>query len=210
MDSATLLAFLLETGHAVECVSFTYGSKHNSYEQQCAQQIADHYCVCLHRIDLTEAMQLFKSDLLKSGGDIPEGHYTAPSMAATVVPCRNMIFLSILAGIAESIGARKVAVGIHSGDHAIYPDCRPEFYASMHQAIKCATDGKVTMIAPFIDWDKTRILQYGIPAGVPYGMTRTCYKDQEYSCGVCGSCVERLEAFTAVGQEDPIFYEPHH
>lgn len=207
MDSATLLAWLLAKGYEVEAVSFDYGSKHNRYERQMAEKFAAHYGVKLHKIDLTGVMSGFSSALLKTGGPIPEGHYTDASMGATVVPGRNIIFLSILAGLAWSVGAESIAIGIHSGDHAIYPDCRPDFYAAMDNAIYEGTDGRVGILAPFVDWDKTKILQWGISNGTPYHLTRTCYKDQPLSCGKCGSCVERLEAFANVGEIDPIPYE---
>ena len=207
MDSATLLAWLLESGYQVEAVSFEYGSKHNTHERFAAEQFAVHYNVPLHKIDLSGVMAGFKSDLLKSGGSIPEGHYTDASMSSTVVPGRNIIFLSILAGLAWSVGADKIAIGIHAGDHVIYPDCRPDFYDAMNQAIREGTDGRVYLMAPFVEWDKAKILQWGIPNKVPYHLTRTCYKDQPLSCGKCGSCVERLEAFAAVGTTDPISYE---
>lgn len=207
MDSSTLLAYLLNSGNQVECVSFVYGSKHNRYERTSAEQIADFYKAPLHRFDLSSIMGGFDSDLLKTGGDIPEGHYTDSSMSRTVVPGRNMIFLSILAGVAWSEGASKIALGIHAGDHAIYPDCRMEFYKAMDSAIYLGTDRRVEMAAPFVEWDKTKILQWGIPHGVPYGLTRTCYKDQQLSCGKCGACCERLEAFSNIGQSDPARYE---
>ena len=127
-------------------------------------------------------------------------------MSATVVPFRNGIFLSILAGLAESIGAVKIAIGIHQGDHAIYPDCRWDFYKQMNRAVSVGTDHKVSVIAPFIEIDKTAILQTGNAIDVPYHSTRTCYKDQRLSCGKCGACVERLEAFANVNTADPIRY----
>jgi len=207
MDSATLLAWCIKAFDSVEVVLFNYGSKHNQYELKAASNLISHYQVKSHFIDLTEAMSGFNSNLLKSGGDIPEGHYSAPTMSQTVVPCRNMIFLSFLAGLAESIGADTIAIGIHSGDHAIYPDCRPEFYHAMKQAIFLATDQKVVLDAPFLDMNKTSILQWGVPNGVPYHLTRTCYKDQPISCGKCGSCNERLEAWAEIGSKDPIEYE---
>jgi len=95
MDSSTLLAYLLDQGNSVECVSFEYGSKHNKYERVAAEKVASHYAVPLHKMDLTPLMVGFRSDLLKTGGKIPEGHYTDSSMSRTVVPGRNMIFLSI-------------------------------------------------------------------------------------------------------------------
>jgi 7-cyano-7-deazaguanine synthase len=207
MDSSTLLAYLLDDGHDVRCASFVYGSKHNQYEHICAKQIADYYKAPLHLFDLSSVLGGFDSDLLKRGGDIPEGHYTDASMSRTVVPGRNIIFLSILAGLAWSEGATKIALGIHAGDHAIYPDCRIEFYKAMDSAIYLGTDRRIEMIAPFVEWDKTKILQWGLPHAVPYQMTRTCYKDQELSCGKCGSCVERLEAFSCIGKIDPVSYQ---
>ena len=207
MDSATLLGHLLSLNHKVKCVGFSYGSKHNRYENASAYKIARHYKIEMKWIDLTEIMKSFKSDLLKSGGEIPEGHYTDKSMSATVVPFRNGIFLSVLAGFAESIGFSQVAVGIHQGDHAIYPDCRKAFFIAMDIAIMQGTDSQVSMVAPFINMNKTDILKTGRACKTPYELTRTCYKDQPVSCGKCGSCVERLTAFHKNNVEDPIKYE---
>ena len=208
MDSATVLAKLLDEGYEVECFAFTYGSKHNRYENHAAHLIADHYGIVFHNpIDLRAVTRYFQSDLLKSGGPIPEGHYTDSTMSATVVPGRNIIFLSIMAGLAWSNGASEIAIGIHQGDHAIYPDCRAEFYTAMNEAIRLGTDGRVEIVAPFLHTDKSGILEWGLAHNVPYHLTRTCYKDQVVSCGKCGSCRERLEAFAAHSALDPIQYE---
>lgn len=207
MDSTTCLGYFLDQGAEVVCLGFTYGSKHNQYENEAAENVVKHYGVEYTLIDLTTTMEGFKSNLLRGGGEIPEGHYTDQSMSLTVVPARNIIFLSIMAGYAESIEASKIAIGIHQGDHAIYPDCRTEFYKAMDTAIFLGTDRKVEIIAPFIKDDKTEILKTGFAINVPYSLTRTCYKDQPLSCGKCGSCVERLEAFRNIGQNDPIEYE---
>lgn len=207
MDSSTLLGWLLDQGYEVECLTFNYGSKHNPYENKAAELVAEHYGVKLSKIDIQPLMVSFKSNLLKTGQEIPEGHYTDETMSKTVVPARNMIFLTILAGHAWSVGANNIAIGIHQGDHAIYADCRKEFYKAMDTAIYLGTDRRVEMIAPFIDIDKTGILEYGRDLGVPYSLTRTCYKDQPISCGKCGACVERLEAFTNCAMLDPLPYE---
>jgi len=206
MDSTTLLGKLLHEGNDVKCLCFYYASKHNEYENKAAAMVAEHYGVNLQMVDLSQVMSGFTSALLKSGGEIPEGHYTDSSMSQTVVPFRNGIFLSIMAGLAESIGADSVAVGIHQGDHAIYPDCREVFYKMMNNAILAGTDNKVHIIAPFLNTDKIGILQEGFTINVPYHLTRTCYKDQPVSCGNCGSCNERKEAFNIVGVIDPIPY----
>lgn len=186
-------------------VGFEYPSKHNRYELEKAQEACEHYGVRRLIIPTGTLMDSFKSDLLKSGGAIPEGHYTDQSMSATVVPCRNLIFASVLAGLAESLGADTISLGIHSGDHAIYPDCRPEFFKALVLTISHATNGRVTAIAPFLMMNKTQIIKH--TPYCPWHLTRTCYKDQRLACGKCGSCVERREAFTANGMVDPVQYE---
>lgn len=207
MDSGTMLALFTSQGFEVHCLNFVYGSKHNQYEQKCAEKLAEHYGASYKLIDLTVAFDGFKSNLLKSGGDIPEGHYEDSNMSQTVVPGRNTIFASILTGYAESIGAKYVALGIHQGDHAIYPDCRKEYLKALDTTMYLASDRKVEVLAPFIDTDKTGICTVGLELGVPYELTRTCYKDQEISCGKCGSCTERLESFSLNNAIDPIPYE---
>lgn len=207
MDSATVLAKAEAAQRRIETVGFRYGSKHNEFENTAAREIAKYYKVPFQLIDLSIAMKGFKSNLLLGGGKIPEGHYDDESMSKTVVPCRNIIFISILAGLAESIEASEIWLGIHSGDYAIYPDCRPKFYSAMKQAIEEGSGGKVTLRAPFLYSNKRIILDQGISMKVPYQLTRTCYKNQELACGVCGSCQERLEAFAFLKMKDPITYE---
>jgi len=212
MDSGTMLGYYLAKGHEVFPVNFTYGSKHNLYEKECANKLCKHYGIDMFpSINLGFIGDMFTSDLLKSGGDIPEGHYEDKNMKATVVPGRNLIFASILAGYAESINATHIALGVHAGDHLIYLDCRPEFIESLKTTINKSSDGKVGVLAPFMNIDKTRILKIGCELQeefvVPYQLTRTCYKDQEDSCGRCSSCVERLEAFDSLGKIDPIKYQ---
>lgn len=208
MDSSTLLAWCLKNGiDEMDCIGFYYGSKHNQYELAAAKSVADHYGCRFNLMDLTETFKFMQSDLMKTGGAIPEGHYEAKNMSATVVPGRNMIFASILAGIAWSRGISKLYLGVHSGDHAIYPDCRPGFVEAMQDAVDEGTDGKVCLKAPFLNGDKTSIIKWGTNHGVPYEKTRTCYKDQPISCGKCGSCCERREAFANNGLVDPIEYE---
>lgn len=207
MDSTTVLKWLIDQGYDVTCVHFQYGSKHNPFEFAAIQKIVKHFDIPLVTFDLANVFSNFKSNLLSGQGTIPEGHYSSASMTQTVVPGRNSIFLTILTGLAESIGASKIGIGVHLGDHAIYPDCRREYVKAMDASIYLATDGKVEIVAPFQETDKTGILEYGLENGVPYELTRTCYKEQEVSCAKCGSCVERREAFRNRGIVDPIPYE---
>ena len=207
MDSATLCSYYLHIGYEVLPISFFYGSKHNKYEQAMAELFAKHYELEIHKIRLDFIEQLFKSNLLLSQGQIPEGHYEDKTMSLTVVPARNIIFISIMAGYAWSIGADIVAIGVHAGDHAIYEDCRSGFIAAMNASIISGTGDRVHVEAPFQYMNKTEILKLGLEINTPYHLTRTCYKDQELSCGKCGSCRERLESFANLKIQDLIKYE---
>jgi 7-cyano-7-deazaguanine synthase len=207
MDSGTLLAQCMQVYYGkVQTVSFIYGSKHSVYEMDAAVELVSFYKVKHDVIDISTVGFFLSSNLLKSGGGVPEGHYQEESMKQTVVPARNMIFISILAGIAESRGITDVVIGIHAGDHTIYPDCRPEFYMYMKGAVQKATDEKVTLKAPFLHLDKAQILEWGLANQVPYMLTRTCYKEQAIPCGFCGACQERKEAFDINKTIDPITY----
>ena len=216
MDSATLLGYLLEQeSEQVHCCSFHYGSKHGQWELEAARNVvlfyqSNNFPVQHHQIDISGAFNDFKSNLLLSGEEIPEGHYKNENMSKTVVPGRNLILASIMAGLAESVGAGIVALGVHSGDHHIYPDCRPSFITALDKTIRASSDRKVIVQAPFLNLDKTKILEIGfdkVSPSVPYHLTRTCYKNQAPSCGRCGSCRERLEAFQNIEMKDYIEYE---
>lgn len=218
MDSATLLGLLHDSEYdEIHCCMFDYGSKHGMYEQQAALKLIDHYQTLsmhtqfhTHIFNLTKIMRGFKSNLLLSNsGEIPEGYYTDETMSQTVVPARNTIFASIMTGVAMSVGAPFIALGVHAGDHHIYADCRPEYIKALDSLIYLASEGQVEIFAPFLHEDKTTILKigYNLLYPVPYHLTRTCYKSQPISCGVCGSCSERLEAFAKIGVKDPIEYE---
>lgn len=208
MDSVTLL-YRAHADHKgeVEALSFTYGSKHNEHESKAAQAICERLGVKRHFIDLTSVMANFKSNLLKSGGEIPEGHYQQSNMNLTVVPGRNLLFISAAMGLAWSLGHQDIYIGAHSGDHVIYPDCRPDFISSMAASVFYGSDEKVRLQCPYLFGDKKTILEDGFRLGVPYELTRTCYKDQPIACGRCGACQERLEAFAFHGVEDPAEYE---
>ncbi len=205
LDSATLLYWSAKQ-YEVRAVTFDYGSKHNEKEQSAAKELAGLAGVQHTLIRLPFIDDVFKSDLLKSGGKIPEGHYEDDSMRSTVVPFRNGIMLSIAVGLAESIGARFVLYAAHAGDHAIYPDCRPEFLNSMSAAAGAGTYLNVQIKDPFIGLHKKDIVLLGNQLGVPFGLTYSCYTGGEFHCGRCGTCVERKEAFELAGIQDPTNY----
>jgi len=207
MDSVAALYEVFGQHEVVACLSFDYGSKHNAREIPFAKIHADRAAVPHHVIPLDFMNRLFKSDLLQSGGEIPDGHYAEASMKQTVVPFRNGIMLAIAAGYAESIEAEGLVIAAHSGDHAIYPDCREPFMNAMATAMHEGTYAGIRLLRPFIATDKAGIAKRGVELGVDFSETWSCYKGGKIHCGVCGTCVERREAFLVAGLDDPTGYE---
>lgn len=206
MDSVTALHEAARSHEVLLGLSFNYGSKHNARELPFAEEHCKALGIAHRTVNLDFVNELFQSDLLLSGGDIPDGHYEAENMKQTVVPFRNGIMLAIAAGVAESFGAAGVVIAAHSGDHAIYPDCREEFMAPMAAAITAGTYADVAVLRPFIDLRKEDIATRGLALGVDYGRTWSCYKGGATHCGTCGTCVERKEAFELAGLVDPTIY----
>lgn len=206
MDSVTALYEVLPTHEVTACLSFDYGAKHHSRELPLAQLHAQRNGIHHQVIPLDFIHQYFTSSLLKSGGPIPDGHYAEVSMQQTVVPFRNGIMLAIAAGYAESTGADALVIAAHSGDHAIYPDCREPFMHAMATAMTEGTYAKIQLLRPFISLDKSGIAQRGTALGIDYSETWSCYKGGTHHCGTCGTCVERREAFLLAGLPDPTTY----
>lgn len=206
MDSFTVLNRALTDGKQVYALSFDYGQRHVK-ELECASQVCKALNVHHKIIDISAINQLLAGSSLTDDIDIPQGHYEAQNMKSTIVPNRNMILLSMAVGYAVSIGAAQVYYGAHSGDHAIYPDCRPEFVTKMNDVCQIANYESVEIFSPYLTVDKTAILSDGISMGLDYSQTWTCYNGREKACGKCGACQERLEAFALNKLIDPIEYE---
>lgn len=207
MDSVCALYEAAARGHTlVGALSFDYGAKHNHRELPMAQWHANLLGVPHRVVALDFVGETFASDLLRSGGDIPEGHYEEETMKRTVVPFRNGILLSVAAGFAESHGAEGLLIAAHAGDHAIYPDCREKFMEAMAAAIRLGTYAEIELLRPFIDCRKEDIARRGAELGVDFSRTWSCYKGGEIHCGRCGTCVERREAFRLAGVDDPTDY----
>ncbi len=185
-------------------VSFNYGSKHNTREIEFAAKNCKTLGIEHRVIELDLNKMGFVSDLLQSGGKIPNGHYADANMNKTVVRFRNGIMLSIAAGIAESFQCNKLLISNHAGDHTIYPDCRPDFIQSMNDAIRYGTYNNIEILAPFTRMTKRQIALIGKEIGVPFENTYSCYNGQEIHCGTCGTCVERKEALEGF---DPTKYQ---
>ncbi|PID43647.1 MAG: 7-cyano-7-deazaguanine synthase QueC [Gammaproteobacteria bacterium] len=205
MDSFTLLHQCLNEGKKVYALSFNYGQRHHK-ELHYARKVCDGLGLPHRVVDINAVNQLLLGSSLTDDIAVPEGHYDEQSMRSTVVPNRNMIMLSLAIGYAVSIEAGAVYYGAHGGDHAIYPDCRPEFIEKMNAVSQVANYEPVDIRAPYAAMDKTSILRAGLALGLDYGKTWTCYKGLEDACGKCGSCTERLEAFRQNGLQDPLRY----
>jgi 7-cyano-7-deazaguanine synthase len=206
MDSFTLLHRALEQGLKVHALSFDYGQRHVR-ELDCAREVCEALSIPHKVVDIRSLNAVMSGSALTSGLAVPEGHYEEDSMKATVVPNRNMILLSLATGYAVTVGADAVWFGAHGGDHAIYPDCRPEFVEKMDAVCRVANYRSVAVEAPFMGVDKSDILAEGLKLGLNYAQSWTCYNGRERACGRCGSCVERLEAFASNGVSDPLPYE---
>jgi 7-cyano-7-deazaguanine synthase len=207
MDSVAALYHAKIEHDVVGALSFDYGSKHNHKEipfakYHCGELQVPHQVIALSFIN-----ELFASDLLQSGGTIPDGHYEEPTMKQTVVPFRNGIMLSIAAGYAESVEANGLVIAAHAGDHAIYPDCRESFMKAIGNAIQLGTYAEVQLLRPFISLTKAEIASRGHNLKVDFAKTWSCYRGLENHCGTCGTCVERREAFELAGLNDPTVYE---
>lgn len=200
MDSVTLLYEMKD--RIAMGLSFDYGSNHNSREIACAALHCKRLGIRHIVITLDFMRGLFKSSLLEGADAIPEGHYADDNMKSTVVPFRNGIMLAVAAGVAESHGLKYLLIANHGGDHAVYPDCRPEFIAAMSSATKAGTYPGVEVLAPYTDKTKGEIALIGKALGIDYSETWSCYKGGEKPCGKCGTCVERREALEYAGIDD--------
>ena len=205
MDSITLLNEYKD--EIAMAVTFDYGSNHAKKEIPMAKLHCERLGIKHIVIPLAFIHEYFKSSLLEGADAIPEGHYAAENMKSTVVPFRNGIMLAIACGIAESNGLKEVMIANHSGDHAIYPDCRTEFINAMSEAMRLGTYEGISIVAPYSDITKTDIARHGKAIGLNYAETWSCYKGGEKHCGKCGTCVERKEALHDAGIDDPTEYE---
>ena len=220
LDSTVLLYKLRAEGNHLACLTVDYGQRH-AKEIAGARKIAGTNG-CQHRIlDLSGFGTLLKgsrSSLVNPTMEIPEGHYEAESMKATVVPNRNMILLAAAAAWAISERFDAVAYAAHGGDHAIYPDCRPEFYKVIHEAFAVGNwdSEKVDLYLPYLEGDKLTILRdaqesiakLGLDFNTVFRNTSTSYDtdDQGRASGKTGSDVERILAFHELGVPDPVPY----
>jgi 7-cyano-7-deazaguanine synthase len=211
LDSTTMAYSLQAQGYSLIAISFDYGQRHRKElafaEHMAADLDASWTLIDLHAAGLTSF--LTGSALTDEAVAVPDGHYADESMRITVVPNRNAIMLSIACALAVTRDAGAVAFGAHTGDHFIYPDCRPEFVRAFGAMVNVAVEGLATIeiLAPFLSVTKTDIVKLGAQLQVPFERTWSCYKGGALHCGTCGTCFERREAFALAGVADPTIYE---
>lgn len=205
MDSVTMLHEFKD--RIALAVTFDYGSNHNAREIECATLNCRILGIKHLIIPLSFIGEYFESSLLSGADAIPEGNYDDENMKSTVVPFRNGIMLSVACGIAESRGLHYLMLANHSGDHSIYPDCRPSFVDAMGNAMREGTYEKIAIFAPYTNITKNDIARHGKDLGLDYSLTYSCYKGGEKHCGRCATCRERREAMIAAGINDPTEYE---
>jgi 7-cyano-7-deazaguanine synthase len=195
LDSTILLYWLRQYGHPVQAVSVDYGQRHRK-ELSYASRHCQALDVPWSLLDLSSVGKLLTgSSQTDPSVPVPDGHYEDASMKATVVPNRNMLMLAAAAAIAITNGGRIIAYAAHAGDHAIYPDCRPQFARALKRALALCDYEPVKLRAPFIKKTKAEIVAIGHSLKVPMDRTWSCYKGKDIHCGKCGTCVERIEAF---------------
>jgi 7-cyano-7-deazaguanine synthase len=212
IDSATVLAHALSRGYEVTTLSFDYGQRH-SRELESAGKIAEHFGV--KHVVVTVDLRAIGGSALTSQIAVPERRSPeeiGSEIPVTYVPARNMIMLSIAAGLAEVVDADRIFYGANAIDYSGYPDCRPEFVRAMERAINLGTkrgvEGReVRVEAPLITLTKAEIIRLGHELSVPFELTWSCYRGGEKACGRCDSCILRLKGFMEAGFEDPLTYE---
>ena len=207
MDSTVLAYQAAGLFERVDLVSVDYGQRHRTelgYAAATAKRLGFRHDIA----QLPIGSYLDGSALTDDAVDVPHGHYAADTMADTVVPNRNAMLISVAYGLAVTRSADAVLVGVHAGDHHVYPDCRPEFIEALDTALRIGNEGlgNVSLEAPFVRRSKTDICRLGSRLGVIWEETWSCYEGGDVHCGQCGTCVERREAFRDSGVMDPTVY----
>ncbi len=214
LDSATVMAIARNKGFQIHGISFDYGQRHR-FELNAAQQVCRAENAKSHVVFPIDT-QIFQGSALTNDIDVPHHRSDdeiSDGIPVTYVPARNTIFLSIALGLAESIGACDLFIGVNAVDYSGYPDCRPEFVAAYEAMANLATKAgiegrRISIHTPLVSLTKAEIIQQGLALGVDYGLTHSCYdpSDDGVSCGDCDSCTLRLKGFAAAGVSDPIRY----
>jgi 7-cyano-7-deazaguanine synthase len=217
LDSTVTLAYALSKGEEVIPITINYGQRHGR-ELRAARDVASYYSLREHMIMDIDLTNFSTSALISQKIDVPEvisAEKIGREIPVTYVPARNIIFLSIAAGLCESVGAERLYIGANAVDYSGYPDCRAQFFRDFQRVLdvgtKAGVEGKpVRIVTPIIDLTKAQIIKLGRDLNAPIHLTWSCYRGGERACGRCDSCLLRLKGFEDAGLKDPIEYEESH
>jgi 7-cyano-7-deazaguanine synthase len=211
LDSTVCMAVAQDTGYELFPISFNYQQRH-SRELACAKKVANFYNVKKHIVIETNMGDIGGSALTDPAIEVPDGNVHSADIPVTYVPARNLIFLSYALGYAEVCGADRIYIGVNALDYSGYPDCRPEFIQLFQQLADYSTKAAVqdrrhiSVETPLLLLGKCEIVSLGIKLGAPLALTSSCYQGGEQACGICDSCLLRLQGFADAGIKDPISY----
>ena len=210
LDSTTVLVYALKQGYDVYPLTFSYGQRHAIEIKQSERTLEKYGLLNRQTIFSIDLTPFVNCSLINKNLEVPE--FAENRIPSTYVPSRNLIFLSVASGFAETLGAEKIFIGVNSVDYSGYPDCRPEFVEAFNKTIAVGTkqgvESGIEVAAPILNMSKKEIIELGMSLGVDYSLTHSCYNPTPdgLSCGVCDSCRLRLEGFRQAGFEDPLKY----
>ena len=209
IDSSTMLWYLTSNDYEIkEVLTFQYGQSHQKEVEYSKNVVSEYskkfYPIIQQIVDIENIGSLISKGSITGDQSTPHNMYDAKTQRVTIVPNRNMIFLSIAGGRAVTVGAKFVGYAAHASDYSVYPDCRPEFIEALDKAMYLGNLwDPVNIIAPFQNKSKTEIVKLGHELNVPYELTWSCYEGFNRPCLRCGTCIERSEAFYANNLTDP-------
>ena len=210
LDSTTVLVYALKQGYDVYPLTFSYGQRHVIEIKQSERTLEKYGLLNRQTIFSIDLTPFVNCSLINKNLEVPE--FAENRIPSTYVPSRNLIFLSVASGFAETLGAEKIFIGVNSVDYSGYPDCRPEFVEAFNKTFAVGTkqgvESGIEVVAPILNMSKKEIIELGMSLQVDYSLTHSCYNPTPdgLSCGVCDSCRLRLEGFRQAGFVDPLNY----
>jgi 7-cyano-7-deazaguanine synthase len=209
MDSATAVYETMERGYEPYFLHTSYGQETEDRERECAEALAEAVDApeFLH-VETEHLAAIGASSLTDDDIEVGDADPDSDEIPASYVPFRNANLLSMAVSFAEANDCSAVFIGAHSEDFSGYPDCRPAFFEAFQGVIDAGTkpETDIDLVAPFVEWSKTDIVDRGLELDVPYEITWSCYRSEEPACGTCDACAFRLEAFQNAGETDPVDY----
>lgn len=210
MDSATAVYEAIDRGYEPYFLHTSYGQRTETKEHECAKQLTEAVeAVDFLHIETSHLTAIGASSLTDEEMEVEDADLGNEEVPSSYVPFRNANLLAMAVSYAEANDCAAVFIGAHSEDYSGYPDCRPEFFEAFQRIIDVGTkpETDLNLVAPFVEWSKTDIVEHGVELGVPYEITWSCYRADGSACGTCDACAYRLQAFQQAGVHDPIDYE---